>query len=349
MKKMIFSTFCFLTSAILYSQNLISNYSFENGNCPYDYSGMSNVDEWGEYSHFSSDYFNSCVKEIQSKYIEADMSVPDNIFGHQDAKTGNAYAGFAYANEIIQTKLISPLQKDSLYFVSFFVNLSESSSFAIWRIGAFISNSPIKYDGTYLNVYKSNPQILNDSLNYITDTVEWKEIFGYYKAKGGESFISIGSFASVDNDRKILNDNTKQKRYYYIDDVSISKINEKDRKDIARDTIIAIDGLLFEIGKDTLLLSKNEVLDALIKSLKFSKNYLVDISGHTDNVGDEKNNIKLSTLRAKYIASYFIKSGINQRLVSYQGFGSSKPISNNKSSGGRAKNRRVDINITFVK
>jgi outer membrane protein OmpA-like peptidoglycan-associated protein len=72
----------------------------------------------------------------------------------------------------------------------------------------------------------------------------------------------------------------------------------------------------------------------------------IRVEGHTDSVGGKAKNQTLSEKRASAVATYFRTSGLSEADVTSEGFGRSKPLASNKSSLGRAENRRVDVVIT---
>ena len=72
-----------------------------------------------------------------------------------------------------------------------------------------------------------------------------------------------------------------------------------------------------------------------------------EISGYTDNVGNNKHNQKLSERRAISVRAYIMKKfGIAPERLTAKGYGESKPVASNKTKEGRAKNRRVETNFT---
>lgn len=85
------------------------------------------------------------------------------------------------------------------------------------------------------------------------------------------------------------------------------------------------------------------VLNEFLTFLKENPTVKIAIHGHTDNVGDTKENLVLSQNRAKEVYNYLILEDIEPKRLSYKGFGSSKPIDNNKTEEGRAKNRRTEF------
>ena len=69
----------------------------------------------------------------------------------------------------------------------------------------------------------------------------------------------------------------------------------------------------------------------------------VEIEGHTDNVGSESYNQKLSENRARVVMEYLVKKGTQSERLSSAGYGFSRPIAPNNTQEGRAKNRRVEL------
>jgi outer membrane protein OmpA-like peptidoglycan-associated protein len=74
----------------------------------------------------------------------------------------------------------------------------------------------------------------------------------------------------------------------------------------------------------------------------------VSVEGHTDSIGSEKLNLKLSQRRAEIVADYLRSNANGQYEVDAKGFGFARPIASNKSKEGRAQNRRVDVVIKAV-
>ena len=71
----------------------------------------------------------------------------------------------------------------------------------------------------------------------------------------------------------------------------------------------------------------------------------VDLEGHTDSIGTDKYNQGLSERRAASVLNYLTKTGVASNRITTKGFGESKPIADNKTKEGRAKNRRVEIRV----
>jgi outer membrane protein OmpA-like peptidoglycan-associated protein len=108
---------------------------------------------------------------------------------------------------------------------------------------------------------------------------------------------------------------------------------------------IILDDVLFDFDKSNVKPEAASILDRLVAFMNENKDKKVSLSGHTDNVGSEAYNQKLSERRVSSVQDYVVKKGVEGSRVSGQGFGESKPIADNKTREGRAKNRRVEIKV----
>ena len=109
------------------------------------------------------------------------------------------------------------------------------------------------------------------------------------------------------------------------------------------DSLITLNEFLFEVNRHKLQAEYFPQLDALINFLQAHHTLEVNITGHTDNTGNEANNVTLSTRRAEAVAEYLINKGVRLEKIFFKGLGSSKPIVGNETEAGRGKNRRVEI------
>lgn len=113
-------------------------------------------------------------------------------------------------------------------------------------------------------------------------------------------------------------------------------------------TVTLPNTILFASGKATLKSATNKDLDHILSVLK--SHYvgkMIDVVGHTDSDPIKKSNWKdnweLSTERALAVTRYLVEHGIPEATVKASGCGSSRPVASNKTSAGKAKNRRVEI------
>jgi outer membrane protein OmpA-like peptidoglycan-associated protein len=106
---------------------------------------------------------------------------------------------------------------------------------------------------------------------------------------------------------------------------------------------ITIENIHFATNSSNLTEDSRASLDALVQYMKENPGFKVSVDGHTDNVGNEKANLALSTDRAFTVLSYLQENGISGNRLKFKGWGSTKPLVSNDSEEGRALNRRIEI------
>jgi outer membrane protein OmpA-like peptidoglycan-associated protein len=109
-------------------------------------------------------------------------------------------------------------------------------------------------------------------------------------------------------------------------------------------TPIVLKNIFFETNSSKLKSESFNELDKLVLQLQKSP-MLIEIDGHTDNIGDDAANKLLSEERASAVKKYLVSKGIDKSRIYCKGFGESKPIADNKTEEGRMKNRRVELVI----
>ncbi|MEM1119933.1 MAG: OmpA family protein, partial [Bacteroidota bacterium] len=111
---------------------------------------------------------------------------------------------------------------------------------------------------------------------------------------------------------------------------------------------IILKNVFFESGSAELKTISLIELNKLKTFLEDNGQLHIQINGHTDNVGTDADNLKLSENRAKSVVDYLIEEGITTARISYKGFGESQPIDSNDTDEGRKNNRRTEF-ITVEK
>jgi outer membrane protein OmpA-like peptidoglycan-associated protein len=103
----------------------------------------------------------------------------------------------------------------------------------------------------------------------------------------------------------------------------------------------------FVTGKADVDPACDKTMVAIAAILSDYPGFRVQVDGHTDNVGNPDANLKLSQARAEAVVAYLVgKKGSDGKRLSAKGFGDTKPIADNKTKTGQAKNRRVDFTVT---
>jgi OmpA-OmpF porin, OOP family len=110
-------------------------------------------------------------------------------------------------------------------------------------------------------------------------------------------------------------------------------------------TVATMEPIEFEFGKATIKPKSFPILDEIVTLMKSRPKMRIGVYGHTDNVGSDENNLRLSKARAASVMQYLIKKGIAAGRLESEGFGETKPVQSNDTYEGRAKNRRVEFKI----
>ncbi len=218
---------CLITSMSSFAQNLVPNPSFEQVNCPTGYTGFpaqveTFMHNWYSATCASPDPMTNCSSN-------ANTSVPDVWFGNQTARTGTNYMGLGFYGswyEYIGVKLTQPLISGEVYQVSFYVSMAEQVRYAADALGIYFSTSEIRcYSGFSGPVLTHVPQVVQAAGLFLTDSVGWTAISGTYTALGGEEYIVIGYFKPWNvSALQDIGNGGLTRCYYYIDDVTVEKI-----------------------------------------------------------------------------------------------------------------------------
>ncbi len=103
----------------------------------------------------------------------------------------------------------------------------------------------------------------------------------------------------------------------------------------------------FRTGKAEVDPACDRTMTAIAAIMSDYPGFHVQVDGHTDNVGNPEANRKLSQDRADAVVKYLVtKKGVDARRLSAKGFGDTKPLADNRTKKGQAKNRRVDFTVT---
>lgn len=109
--------------------------------------------------------------------------------------------------------------------------------------------------------------------------------------------------------------------------------------------VIRLDYVQFETGSSKLTEDSRHQLGDLVEAMNKYPNIKIEISGHTDNVGDDAANLTLSKDRANIVRNFIIEKGINGSRMVAAGYGETRPLESNDSEDGRARNRRTEFSI----
>ncbi len=106
-----------------------------------------------------------------------------------------------------------------------------------------------------------------------------------------------------------------------------------------------LEGVHFAFDSAELTPDSRTTLDDAVAKLKKARHIRVEIAAHTDSIGTEDYNLKLSERRAKAVFDYFVTHGIDGSRLTVKGYGESQPVASNDTKEGRALNRRVELRV----
>jgi OmpA-OmpF porin, OOP family len=119
------------------------------------------------------------------------------------------------------------------------------------------------------------------------------------------------------------------------------------KDEVKKQIDFAAKNILFATGSAKLLATSNKHLNEVVKVMEGDADLKLSIEGHADNTGAPERNQQLSDERAAAVKAYLVSKGIDESRISSQGFGDSNPIADNKTAAGRAKNRRVELKLSY--
>ena len=109
--------------------------------------------------------------------------------------------------------------------------------------------------------------------------------------------------------------------------------------------VFTLDNVFFDSGKSSLRAESNKELNELAEYMTLKPTLVIEIAGHTDNVGVSEANQKLSEERANAVKEYLKKKGIAAERVIAKGYGDTQPVADNGTAAGKQKNRRTEVRI----
>lgn len=112
--------------------------------------------------------------------------------------------------------------------------------------------------------------------------------------------------------------------------------------------VVALPGVDFDTGSAQLNSRAARVLKKLAGILKANTEVVLEIAGHTDNVGSAETNRRLSKRRANTVKTYLVLNGIPEDRLTAEGYGEASPVADNTTPEGRKQNRRVELRIVAI-
>ncbi|MEZ4920071.1 MAG: OmpA family protein [Saprospiraceae bacterium] len=285
-----------------------------------------------------------------------------NSFGDYKPHSGKSMAGITvygctngkpHCREYIEVQLSEPLVKQQHYYVEFWV-APLKKGMHIDKIGAYFSINPIARLTDEILVRTA--QVESTELLSPDKPGDWMKVSGFFEATYEAEHIIIGNFNDDDNTTALGADaETFTYAYYYIDDVIVKKVPPFLKVPVKPDDIrlaklekgktFVLQNIYFEFDRYELMPRSYVELHKLVQIMKEHPKLVIELTGHTDSIGTDEYNDKLSVQRATAVVNYLTANGISSRRLVSSGAGERKPIADNETEEGRAKNRRVEFTV----
>ncbi len=327
-----------LSIHLAFTQNLIPNSGFEEvEECPTGLRQFNKVSYWNAATAGTPEFFHTC-----------------GYTGPISAYAGDGMAGVifhaAYARisaEYIQVALKDSLEKGKSYCLSYYIRLDELSPIAINKIGAYFSREAL-HSSRWQKFFKP-AQAVHEEV--IDNKNEWKKVESSFIAKGGEKYITLGSFFEKHYlKEKVVGENMQDwMSYYYLDNVELYPSEEACNK-IQREALTSSEEntkwkhtVYFDKDKAEPNEGEMERLIDFLSQLPSPFFYPIRVEGHTDIDASFEYNLQLSKRRAERVKETILERSPMNVYTSWSG--EEKTVNDNLNQEEKAKNRRVEIEI----
>jgi OmpA-OmpF porin, OOP family len=284
-------------------------------------------------------------------------------FGKQTAHSGTNFTGITvygcvngkpHCREYIQIQLSESLVIGQNYTIDFWYS-QLPKSLRVNNIGVYFSDKQVSIVGEpCLKTLK--PQAKAAKVLEAKNG-GWARFSMRFTATTEADWLILGNFDD-DETTNIMSSpsvNGLNFAYYYIDDVTLRKLEPIKRVPVKEDDltllklevgkVITLKNIYFDSDKADLLPRSNVELNKLSSVMLANPTLEIEIIGHTDNVGTADYNLTLSRRRAAQVREFLIENGVTPTRMITNGFGQTQPIATNETEDGRQMNRRVECRI----
>jgi len=346
--------------------NMAMPYEQKSGNTAF----VNNMNMW-----YSANFGTPDLRVLDDNYYKACKKRRDDC---DQAKEGRHALGIItymensrspVNREYIQAKLTETLTPGETIQVEIWVLSEKWCKLVSNNIGFYFSMKRV-----YVEDY--GPLNVKPQFNYtevIERKEEWTRIQGSFVADKPYKYVTIGNF--YDNEQTKIDEvdvyhgrnNNTPKAYYLIDAAKIYQsespkeepikpvvkmapkpmpaVKKYKDKTVAVGTTIELKNVEFDTDSYVLKPVSYAEMGELVNWMQSSPTVVIEIRGHTDNVGSDDDNLELSVNRARRVYDYLLSKGIHSSRLTFKGFGERRPISDNQKEEGRRSNRRVEFLI----
>lgn len=229
----------------------------------------------------------------------------------------NTYYHLYFLNDDSSWPGLSSQANEGVFFFSGTGGNSLNTSTGMNKHDNKFHHISISVNGTFVKAYIDNVRVINDP----------DALLRPIKLIG----INMGVSGGLASDRVMIGN------------VRLAEGGKDVKSALDTDGKIITHGILFDTGKDVIKSESLPTLKMILGILNDNQDLKFSIEGHTDNQGNKGINQPLSQKRAAAVKSWLVGKGIESARLNTKGFGDSKPLDSNKTTEGRANNRRVEF------
>lgn len=351
------------TSVSVSAQNFIKNHEFQGAEKVTYRAQIHKAEGWSDANGGSVDLFHKDA-------CKSNAGIPKNFMGEQASDANYAgftayyddqrlsvsksiengeftnVTGYGLYSEYLQGELTEALTAGQTYVFSVEISLADKSGRAVKGLGVHFSKDKVANKNNRSLTLK--PQIVFEE--YIDDKQNWVKVTGSFVAAGGERYFVLGAFDGTFEAKSVVTpkkENDNKRAYYYVNGTSLMKfpLSQDEMETLKR----ATEMVFFNTGSSVIKQESHAELDKVAEILKKYPQVEALVEGHTDNTGGDDLNMKLSKERAQAVKDYLVSKGVAADHLKSEGYGPTRPIADNSTDAGRAKNRRVVIKTSIYK
>jgi outer membrane protein OmpA-like peptidoglycan-associated protein/tetratricopeptide (TPR) repeat protein len=231
---------------------------------------------------------------------------------------------------------------------------------------AYYSSDRVPNMGRDIFTFELYPEARPHPVSYITGTIRDSKTDGPLKAQFNLTDIDTGlkimSSTSGDDgsyivclpaNRSYAFMASAPKYLFYSEHINLKDVHSASQplnlniflKPISVGEVMVMRNVFFETASWDLKEESLVELENLFELLTINPQIRIEIGGHTDSVGGEKDNLLLSNNRAKSVADFLLSKGIDQKRLTWHGYGEANPMADNDTPEGRAQNRRTEVKV----
>jgi len=290
-------------------------------------------------------YAPNTLKKAQDLIANAEKELNENRYDTDVARSLARQAKYEAQHAIYLSKIIKDLRDNKNQMEDFVLSTEEplnKIAATMDIVGSFESG----FGKTTNEIVENIKELQNREAKLGQNLAEREQQVDLLNSRVAELEEKLGG---IEKEKSILTQQMEAQAKIREQFATVEKSFTPEEASVLRkgnDIILRLIGLTFPVGKSTIEPQNFGLLTKVQQSINLFPNCTITIEGHTDSHGSDLKNMQLSQERSNAVSQYLLANmGIDASRINAVGYGESKPIANNETKEGRAKNRRIDVII----